>query len=149
MRRGEAYGTVKGIIEQNFHRSMKYALSGFVGFLMVEFITFVLFHVAALENLLAVTPAFLAGVAVEFSMDEFWTTRNQGVHTAGLSAFLSRMGKFEVLNLAGTIVAILIQYILFVLFSMSPLIGNIFGSAFAFPFNYYIQMRSTWKIRVM
>ena len=149
MKSGEAYGTLKGIIEQNIHRSMKYAISGFVGFLFVEFITYVLFHIAGLNNLIAVTPAFLAGVAVEFSMDEFWTTRNQGIHTSGAMAFLHRMGKFEVLNFAGTIIAVIIQYILFVLFSLSPLIGNIFGAAFAFPINYYIQMRSTWKIRVV
>ena len=59
------------------------------------------------------------------------------------------MLKFEILNMAGTILAVIIQYILFVLFSLSPLIGNIFGSAFEFPINYYIQMRSTWKIRVV
>lgn len=149
MKSGEAYGAVKGIIEQNLHRSLKYAISGFIGFLMVEFITYVLFHVAGLANLLAVTPAFLAGVAVEFSMDEFWTTRNQGVHTAGVSAFVHRMGKFEFLNLAGVILAIVIQYLLFILYNITPLIGNIVGSAFAFPLNYYIQMRSTWKIRVL
>ena len=148
MKSGEAYGTLKGIMEQNLHRSIKYAASCFVGFLFVEFITYVLFHLASLSNLLAVTPAFISGVAVEFSIDEFWTTRNQGIHTSGVSAFLNRMGKFEILNLAGTIIAISMQYILFVLFSLSPLIGNIFGSAFAFPFNYYIQMRRTWKIRI-
>ena len=149
MRSGEAYGILKGIVEQNFHRSMKYALSGFVGFLFVEFMTYVLFHVASLSNLLAVTPAFLAGVAMEFSIDEFWTTRNQGMHTSGVLGFFHRMLKFEILNMAGTILAVIIQYILFVLFSLSPLIGNIFGSVFEFPINYYIQMRSTWKIRVI
>lgn len=148
MKSGEAYGVVKGIIEQNFHRSVKYAVSGFIGFLMVEFITYVLFHLAGLPNLWAVTPAFLAGIAVEFSMDEFWTTRNQGIHTAGASAFFYRMGKFEVLNLAGTTLAIFLQYLLFIMFTLTPLIGNIIGSAFAFPLNYYIQMRSTWKIRL-
>ena len=149
MKSGEAYGALKGVIEQNLHRSIKYATSGFVGFLMVEFITYVLFHIAALENLVAVTPAFLSGIAVEFSMDEFWTTRNQGIHTSGAAAFLHRMGKFEVLNLAGTSLAIFIQYLLFIMFSLSPLLGNIIGSACAFPINYYIQMRSTWKIRVV
>lgn len=149
MKSGEAYGAVKGVIEQNLHRSMKYAVAGFVGFLMVEFITYVLFHVANLSNLLAVTPAFLAGVAVEFSLDEFWTTRNQGIHTSGVLAFLRRMGKFEILNLAGTAIAIIVQYLIFVLFSITPLIGNIVGSAFAFPVSYYIQMRSTWKISVI
>ena len=149
MKSGEAYGTLKGIIEQNFHLSMKYAFSGFVGFLFVEFITYVLFHMASLSNLLSVTPAFLAGVAVEFSMDEFWATRNRGIHTSGALAFLHRIIKFEMLNLAGTVIAIIIQYILFVLFYLSPLIGNIFGSAFAFPVNYYVQMRSTWKIRIV
>ena len=149
MKSGEAYGTVKGVIEQNLHRSMKYALAGFIGFLMVEFITYVLFHVAELSNLIAVTPAFLAGVAVEFSLDELWTTRNQGIHTSGALAFMRRMGKFEVLNLAGTAIAITIQYLIFMLFSITPLIGNIVGSAFAFPVSYYIQMRSTWKISVI
>ena len=149
MKSGEAYGIFKGIIEQNLHRSIKYALSGFVGFLMVEFVTYVLFHLAALENLVAVIPAFLVGVCVEFSMDELWTTRHQGVHTAGVTAFLYRMGKFQILNLAGTSLAVFIQYLLFVLFTLTPLIGNIIGAAFAFPINYYIQMRSTWKIRVI
>ncbi len=149
MKRGEAYGIFKGIIEQNLHRSIKYALAGFVGFLMVEFMTYVLFHLAGLQNLVAVIPAFLTGVAVEFSVDELWTTRHQGVHTAGISAYLYRMGKFETLNLAGTSLAVFIQYLLFILFTLTPLIGNIVGAACAFPINYYIQMRSTWKIRIL
>lgn len=149
MKLEETYGSLKGVVEQNLHRSMKYAVAGFVGFLMVEFLTYILFHLAGFPNLVAVIPAFLVGVAVEFSMDEFWTTRNQGIHTAGASAFMYRMGKFEVLNLAGTILAIVLQYLLFLMFSLTPLLGNIVGAAFAFPLNYYIQMRSTWKIRVL
>lgn len=149
MKGSETYGAIKGVVEQNLHRSMKYAVSGFIGFLMVEFLTYVLFHLAEFPNLAAVIPAFIVGVAVEFSMDEFWTTRNQGVHTAGASAFMYRMGKFQLLNLAGTSLAILLQYLLFIMFTLTPLLGNIVGSAFAFPLNYYIQMRSTWRIRVL
>lgn len=140
--------TLREIINKNLHRSIRYSLSGYVGFAVVEAMTYLLFNFLHLHNLLAVSPAFLVGIAVEFIFDEFWTTKNQGVHEGSLLGLLHRLSKFELLNLLGTAVAIATQYILFLEFGLEPLLGNIAGSALAFPVNYVIQMRITWKIRL-
>lgn len=121
-------------------------MSGYVGFGVVELLTYILFNFLRLHNLLAVSPAFIAGVAVEFVINEFWTTRGQGVHGGKLSGLIVRLLKFEVLNLLGTAIAVGTQYALFLWFGLQPLIGNIIGSAIAFPFNYVIQLKITWNI---
>ena len=63
-------------------------------------------------------------------------------------SLLFRLLKFETMNIVGTSLAVTIQFTLFKLFALNPLIGNVIGSAFAFPINYYIQMRVVWKIRI-
>ena len=51
--------------------------------------------------------------------------------------------------MGGTILSISIQYVLFAIFNLEPLIGNLIGSAVSFPVNYYLQMKNTWGIDVM
>ena len=60
-----------------------------------------------------------------------------------------RMVKFEFINLGGTALSISIQYILFIIFNLDPLIGNLIGSAASFPINYYLQMKKTWGIDIL
>lgn len=56
---------VHRFIDRNLHRSIKYSVSGFLGFLFVELFTFLLFHYMGFPYLVAVPPSFLAGVAIE------------------------------------------------------------------------------------
>lgn len=146
---GGLYSFVRDIIDKNLHRSLKFSVSGFLGFLLVEFFTFFFFHYLGLRNLVAVPPSFLIGVAFEFVANEYWTTKNEGHHGGNLPGLLIRLSKYELMNLGGTFIAVLIQYIIYMAFGITPLIGNIVGSAFAFPINYYVQMKVTWKIRVV
>lgn len=147
-REGKLYLFVKDIIDRNLHRSLKYSAAGFIGFLLVEFFTYLFFHFYHLHNLLAVTPSFLIGVAAEFLINEHWTTRGEGTHSGNIPGLVIRLFKFEITNLAGTLLAVVIQYILYITFGLTPLIGNIIGSAFSFPVNYYIQMKVTWGIKL-
>lgn len=143
------YEFAKALIEKNLHRPIMYSMAGFVGFLLVELFTFIFFHYLSLPNLIAVPPSFLIAVAIEFLIDEFWTTRRAGIHSGSIMGVVRRLLKFEFVNLAGTSIAIFIQYLLYAFFGLTPLIGNIIGSGFAFPVNYYVQMRATWKISVV
>ena len=59
------------------------------------------------------------------------------------------MVKFEIINLGGTTLSISIQYALFIIFNLEPLIGNLIGSAASFPLNYYLQMKKTWEIDIL
>ena len=147
--RQELYEVIKEFIDKNLHRSLKFSISGFMGFLLVEFFTFFFFHYLGLRNLVAVPPSFLIGVAFEFLANEYWTTRNEGHHGGNISGLLTRLSKYELMNLAGTLIAVLIQYIIYMAFGITPLIGNIVGSAVAFPINYYVQMKVTWRINVV
>ena len=140
---------VKRMIEHNMKRSIKFSISGWVGFGFVELLTYLLFHILKLSNLFSVSASFLTGVAIEYLINEFWTTREAGIHSGSYSGILRRMIKFEFINLGGTALSISIQYILFIIFNLDPLIGNLIGSAASFPLNYYLQMKKTWGIDIL
>ncbi len=139
---------LRRLIYKNLHRSIKFSMSGWIGFGIVELFTYIFFHLLRMGNLTAVSSAYLIGVAVEYLINEFWTTREAGIHGGSYSGILRRLFKFEVINLGGTVLSIGIQYLLFTIFNLEPLIGNLVGSAVSFPFNYYLQMRNTWGIEV-
>ncbi|MEM3676141.1 MAG: GtrA family protein, partial [Thermoplasmataceae archaeon] len=90
--------------------------------------------------------AFVSGVALEFFLNEHWTTRNIGFHGGNSIGKLVRLFKFELLNAFGNALVIFVQFMLLVWLAIHPLIGNIIGSGLAFPLNYYLQMRSVWRV---
>ncbi len=139
---------IKRIIQNNMKRSIKFSISGWIGFGFVELFTYLLFHLLELGNLISVSASFLTGVAIEFLINEFWTTREAGIHSGSYSGILRRMVKFEFINLGGTTLSISIQYALFIIFNLEPLIGNLIGSAASLPINYYLQMKKTWGIEL-
>ena len=141
--------SAKGIFLSNFHRSVKFSISGWISFGFVELLTYLLFHILKLSNLISVSASFLTGVAIEYLINEFWTTREAGIHSGSYSGILRRMVKFEFINLGGTALSISIQYVLFLTFKLDPLIGNLIGSAASFPINYYLQMKNTWGIDIL
>ena len=141
-------GCCKTLIKKNFKRSLKFSISGWVGFGFVELFTFILFHLLGIGNLLSVSSSFLIGVAIEYIINEFCTTKEAGIRVGNFKVFIGRLFKFEVINLGGTGFAIAVQYLLFTLFGLEPLIGNLIGSGIAFPFNYYLQMKITWGIEL-
>lgn len=148
MRKRRPYQFIRDIIDKNLHRSIKFSVSGWIGFGFVELFTYVFFHLLSLENLVADSAAFIIGVAIEYIINEFWTTRDAGIHTGSTFGVMKRLFKFEILNLAGTGIAIGVQFVLFVFLHLEPLIGNLVGSGIAFPINYYLQMKITWGIEV-
>lgn len=140
---------VKAMVAKNFHRSIKFSISGWIGFGFVELLTYLLFHILKLSNLISVSASFLTGVAIEYLINEFWTTKEAGIHKGSYSGILRRMVKFEFINLGGTTLSISIQYALFIIFNLEPLIGNLIGSAVSLPINYYFQMKMTWGIDIL
>jgi putative flippase GtrA len=137
-------------IEKNFIRMIKYSASGFVGFLALEILTFLGIFLLGYPRIIAVDIiAFSVAVAIEFLFQEYWTTHRIGEHHGHLYGLFSRLLKFELLNAVGNAVAITVQIALLRFFGLYPIIGNFIGSLVAFPFNYYIQMRVVWKIRML
>ncbi len=138
------------LIRKNLFRSIKYSLSGYLGFFVLEIVTYLGLRLVGYGRIVEIDAvAFFTGVSLEFVVNEYWTTRNEGIHEPSLSGIVIRLGKFQVLNLLGNIIAISIQLSLLHFFGLYPLVGNIIGSAIAFPFNYIIQMKSVWKINVV
>ena len=140
---------MRRMIQNNMKRSIKFSISGWIGFGFVELLTYLLFHLLKLSNLISVSASFLTGVAIEYLINEFWTTREAGIHSGSYTGILRRMVKFEFINLGGTAFSISIQYALFLTFKLDPLIGNLIGSAASFPINYYLQMKKTWGIDIL
>ncbi|MCW6169414.1 MAG: GtrA family protein [Thermoplasmatales archaeon] len=137
-------------IEKNLVRMLKYSLSGFVGFASLEFLTFLGISLLGYAHIILIDIiAFTLAVAIEFIFQEYWTTHKMGEHHGRIYGLIIRLLKFEILNVIGNAVAIATQFSLFKYFGLYPLIGNFIGSAVAFPFNYYIQMRLIWKIRML
>ncbi len=146
---GKFLKNLKAMVAKNFHRSIKFSISGWIGFGFVELLTYLLFHILKLSNILSVSASFLTGVAIEYLINEFWTTREAGIHDGNYSGILKRMVKFEIINLGGTTLSISIQYALFIIFNLEPLIGNLIGSAASFPLNYYLRIKKTWGIDIL
>lgn len=144
----EVYDYIKNLVQKNLKRSIKFSISGWIGFGFVELFTYIFFHVLKAGNLLSVSASFLIGVAIEYLVNEFWTTREAGIHSGKIGGIARRLLKFETINLGGTALSILVQYALFTIFNLEPLIGNLIGSAISFPVNYYLQMKKTWGIEL-
>ncbi len=137
-------------IEKNLVRMIKYSASGFVGFLSLEILTLLGITLLGYPHIVEVDiMAFSLAVAIEFLFQEYWTTRRVGEHRGRLYGLFLRLLKFELLNVVGNIIAIVMQLLLLRFFGLYPLIGNFVGSLIAFPFNYYIQMRAIWKIKLL
>ncbi len=137
------------LIRKNLFRSIKYSLSGYLGFFVLEAVTFLGLRLLGYSRIVEIDAlAFFTGVSLEFIVNEYWTTRHEGMHQGYALGIILRLGKFQVLNLLGNVIAISIQLALLHYLGVNPLIGNILGSAIAFPFNYVIQMRTVWGIEI-
>ena len=141
---------VAELIRKNLFRSIKYSLSGYLGFFALEIVTFLGLRLVGYGRIVEIDAvAFFTGVSFEFLVNEYWTTRNEGLHEGSLRGFFLRLGKFQVLNILGNTIAISVQLALLHYLGVYPLIGNVVGSAIAFPFNYVIQMKTVWGIETV
>ena len=138
---------VRDLIRNNLLRSFKYSISGFVGFLTLELLTFISLASIGSEYLVIIDLySFFLAILVEFLINEHWTTRSEGDHRGGRRGFFYRLMRFELLNVFGNLVTFSVEFGLFRFFNLSPLIGNLIGSGLAFPVNYYLQMKNVWSI---
>ena len=146
---GNLRSKIMVLIRKNLFRSIKYSISGYIGFFILEGVTYILLREYGYTHLIWIDAlAFFLGVAAEFLINEYWTTRNEGYHSTSIQGHIWRLFKFEFLNLLGNGIAIAVQLSLLHFFDLYPLIGNIIGSGIAFPFNYAVQMKSVWKIDI-
>ena len=115
----KAYDYAIAIVRKNLRRSAKYSLNGFLGFGIVELITLIGITYLDLSHILLIdSAAFVSGVALEFFLNEYWTTKNQGFHGSHIFGLLFRLLKFEIMNIVGTSLAVTVQFTLFKLFAL-------------------------------
>lgn len=141
------YNRILEIVKGNLWRSVKYSLSGFLGFLVLEALTFAgLLTIGSKYLILIDFYSFFFAILVEFFVNEHWTTRREGDHLGGKKGLAVRLLRFEVLNVIGNLITFSVEFALFSFFGLNPLIGNLIGSWIAFPVNYYMQMKNVWRI---
>ncbi len=137
-------------IENNAKRSAKFFIVGGISFLISEGLLLLFILITGYSYIIEVEiMATASAVAVGFYLNEIWTASGQGWHGGGKTGFLSRLGKFELISLAGSAESVLLQLFLLFKFSISPLIGNLLGSIIAAPINYAVSMLLVWKINML
>lgn len=133
-------------VHNNAFRYVKYNAVSFVGFIIVESITYITLE-TGINELLGVTGAYAASMLVTFIVDSVFTVKS-GSYARPKIPF----GKLHLFVISGALANagyILFQYYLFTHFGLSPLIGNLLGGAFITPTNYYFRMRSVWGRKVI
>lgn len=73
------------LIRKNLFRSIKYSLSGYLGFFVLEIVTYLGLRLLGYSRIVEIDAvAFFTGVSLEFLVNEYWTTRNEGFHESSL-----------------------------------------------------------------
>jgi putative flippase GtrA len=91
--------------------------------------------------------AFVIGVTVAFFINETLIVRLEGRKVSyDVISTANRLGKFQLIFLAGNLVMVAIQLLLLKTFSVPPVLGTIVGAVFAFPISYFFSMRFIWRI---
>ncbi len=133
-------------VQNNAFRYVKYNAVSFIGFLIVESLTYITL-ITPIGELIGVTMAYAASMVVTFYIDSIFTVRSK--EYAKPKVPYGRMHLFVLSGALANAGYILFQYFLFTRFGISPLIGNILGGAFITPSNYYFRMRMVWHRKVI
>ena len=131
-----------------------------MGFLVAEVIlvlgVVVLYHTTNVPSLTFSSPsllgldalAFGVGVTVAFVINERVTVKGQGqeVRKRGAVNWLVRWGKYELANLLGNVLIVVVQLVLLATVSLSPVFGSIVGAIVSYPVTYFVSMRFVWRV---
>lgn len=133
-------------INNNFLRYIKYSFVGFMGFIVVEALSFVTIE-AHFDEIVGVTGAYMVSIAVTFIINSKFTVRSKSYRRPKVP-----VDKFHLFVISGILANagyILFQYFLYSDFGLTPLIGNLLGGMFITPTNYYYRMKKVWDRKVI
>ncbi len=140
-------------------RAAKLAAGSAIGFLDTEIIltlgTYLLYGklsapvyaFSSLNFLFLNVAAFVIGVSVAFFVSDSLIERGQVRCPTGISQVLEKLGKFQLIFLAGNLVMIGIEMLLLKELAFPPSLGIVVGSIVAFPISYYFSMHFVWQSR--
>jgi putative flippase GtrA len=153
-------GIVERLEQNGIFRIAKFAIAAGVGFLVAEGIlvlgVFIFYHTTSVPSLAFSSPsllgldalAFGVGVTVAFVINERVTVKGQGeeVRKRGAVNWLVRWGKYELANLLGNVLIVVVQLVLLATVSLSPVFGSIVGAILSYPVTYLVSMRFVWRV---
>lgn len=124
-------------------RFLKFCLVGASGVVVNEGLLWLLRQFAGLSLPLASAISIEASIISNFTLNDYLTFRDRRVR--GLRAFFMRLGKFNVVSLAGLGINMGTLLALTYLLGVHYLISNLVGIALAVIWNYLVNLRWTWK----
>jgi len=87
--------------------------------------------------------ALVTGVAVSFFLNERYTVDPE--RAGGRRSLPVRLLAFEGVNGLGNMTIIVVQYVLLLALSLTPVLGNIVGATVSYPVTYLISMHYVWN----
>jgi putative flippase GtrA len=136
-------------------RVVKFAIATGLGFLVAEGI--IVLGVFALYDTIAVpsvssSPTILGldalalgiGSTAAFLVNERVTVANPGSRTG--ASWIGRWARYQLAKLLGNVLIVVIQLVLFLTVSLSPVYGSIVGAILSYPVTYAVAMVFVWKV---
>jgi dolichol-phosphate mannosyltransferase len=130
------------LVKKDNWRFLKYCTVGISGVFVNEFFLFFFTEFAGLFYLVSSVIAVEISIISNFTWNELWTFRDRAqIH----KTFPKRLVKFNLVAAAGIILNVLILYLVTALFGLHYLLSNLFGIAAATLWNYFVNLKWTWK----
>ncbi|MEW6141699.1 MAG: GtrA family protein [Chloroflexota bacterium] len=124
-------------------RFLKFCLVGASGVVVNEGLLWLLKQFAGLPLPLASVISIETSIISNFILNDYFTFRDR--RGRGARSFLARLGKFNVVSLAGLGINMGFLLVLTYLLGVHYLISNLVGIALALIWNYLVNLRWTWK----
>lgn len=119
----------------------KFALVGLTGLLISEAVLFFFTEIMGFFYIVSGIIAVEVSVVGNFLMHERWTFSDR----ERKDSYLRRLGKYNLISIAGMFLNVLFLYILTEFFGIYYLISNILAAFIVFNWNYFVNLKKTWK----
>jgi dolichol-phosphate mannosyltransferase len=124
-------------------RFLKYCLVGASGVLVNMGLLWLLTEVGGLFYLASAAISIETSIITNFTLNDRFTFPDR--RARGLAPFLRRLGKFNLVSLAGLAVNMAVLWTLTSMLGIHYLISNLVGIAAATMWNYAVNFLWTWK----
>lgn len=123
-------------------RFLKYGLVGLSGVVINEFFLFFFTEHVGLFYLISSLIAIELSIVSNFTWNELWTFKDR---VDNHKKFPKRLVKFNLVSVGGIILNISVLFVITSFFGFHYLISNLFGIAAATLWNYFINLKWTFK----
>ena len=128
--------------EGEMKRLFKFDMVGASGIFINEGILYLLTERAGLFYLISSVIATQSAILNNFTLNHLWTFKERRGESIGL---LNRLGRFELISIAGAAVSIVLLFILTSLFGIHYLVSNLIAIGIAFTVNFLGNNLWTWR----